>query len=393
MLAIKKYLLFAFLLDNIVVQSSLLNMYSNYFFYPFLAIGLLCMFDSRLWSGEAMAKFGCLYALMGVYVFYEFVIGSEYISEKTLLYLLAKIVTFGIIITGLTYNESFYRYKALKWIALAMALLMAYSLLTGDVVNVHNSGRLTAGFTNMNTTGSFGALIVGVVLFATRGRRWTYMDVICVLIGIYGVLAGASRSGFLMLGILAFMRYGVSIRTVAVVALVVVLGLYVFPALGIETIGIQRMVGTYEGVEGTNRDMEREAAAWMIAQHPWTGWGFEAQNQGYALRLSPLGSHNGYLESAKQMGLPVAILYFGIILFAVLRYVSRFVRYRMKMDVFFAMVVMILVCANYEGLFVGVHEFATNLFFFSLALVLVQGYKASHCRIQPGSANHTKLTN
>lgn len=368
---IKKYLLFAFLLENIITQTSLLGWLSNYLFYPFMALGALYVVNGSIFQDDKLRKFGWMYALMLVYIIYEFVIGAEYISLQTLLYLVAKITTFSIMIVSIDANEAFYRGKAVWWLALATGFFLIVGMATGgDVV----SGRALAGYTNSNTAGSLGAMTVGMLLFYMRGRKWNAIPILIMLFGMYGVLAGASRAGFLVLFLLIFFRYGINAKTVGTIGLVVVLGLFLLPAIGIETVGIQRLIDTYEGTEGTNREVEREAAKWMIAQKPWTGWGFEAVNQGIAAELTTLSSHNGYLEIVKQMGYPASIAFFLIILTAIVNYWNSFRRYRLHMNLFFALVLTLLIKANYEAGFVGVHEYGTNLFFFALAMMSSQVY-------------------
>lgn len=373
MLFLKKYLLFAFLIENIMAQTSLMGPLANPMFYTFLTLGLVCAMDGQIWNHTAIKEFGWAYALMGLYLFYEFFIGIEYINQKTLLYVLAKITTFVIIISGVYYNESFYRGKAIKWLTLTMSFFLLYGLASGGFAD--STGRMLAGYSNANTAGSMGAVIVGMTVFYTRGRKWHLWAAICVFAGMFGVLASGSRAGFLMLGLLVFLRYGINLKTIGMYAAIIILGLFLLPAIGIETVGIQRMFDTYNGTEGTNRDVEREAAEWMISQKPLIGWGYKAQNQGYALKLSMLGAHNGYLETIKQMGYPCAILYFAIVLSTILRGLSLQRKAKMKMTLFLAVVLMYLVKANYESLFVGVHEFGTNLFFFSLAIVSASSYR------------------
>ena len=47
---------------------------------------------------------------------------------------------------------------------------------------------------------------------------------------------------------------------------------------------------------------------------------------------------------------------------------------RLAMNMYFAISLMCLLKANYESLFIGVHEFETNLFFFVLAMVSYKVY-------------------
>lgn len=370
---IKKYLLFAFLLENILVQTSMLRWLSDYLFIPFLAVGAFCMLSPSFWSRENFGKFRWIYLLMMLYVGYEFTIGIQYIDSKTLLYTLSKVVTLGIIITSISCNAPFYRGKAVYWLVIAMAFFMFYGMLFGDVIHPVN-GRMQAGFTNANTAGSMGALTVGFVLFYMKGRRWNLLTVLIILVGFYGILAGGSRAGFLMLLMLIFFRFGINYKTVTLVGLLIITGLYILPAMNIHTVGLQRMVDTYNGIEGTNREFEREAAEWMIAQKPWTGWGYAVQNVGYAAKLSMLGSHNGYLEIIKQMGFPCAILYFAILLITIVKALFNRQYRRHGIDLFLSLSIMLAVSANYESLFIGVHEYNTNLFFIALALVSARYY-------------------
>lgn len=369
---IKKYLLFAFLLENIITQTSLLGWLSEYLFYPFMALGALYIINGSIFQGDKLKKFGWIYVLMLIYIIYEFFIGYEYISQKTLLYLVGKITTFSIIIVSIDANEAFYRNKAVWWFACAMGFFLIVGMFTGG--DVGGNGRALAGYTNSNTAGSMGALTVGMLLFYMRGRKWSAISILIMLFGMYGVLAGASRAGFLVLFLLIFFRYGINAKTVGAIALVVALGLFLLPAIGIETVGIQRLIDTYEGTEGTNREVEREAAEWMIAQKPWTGWGFQAVNQGEAALISTLGAHNGYIEMIKQLGYPCAILYFIPILILVFQNFKLILIGTVHNDLFYSLVIGSLVLANYETLFIGVHEYVTNIFYFSLAMVSAKRY-------------------
>ncbi len=364
-----------------MVQTSLMGALANPLFYIFLGLGLFCALDGKIWSSEALKKFGWAYALMGLYVVYEFIVGAAYLNQKTLLYMIAKIVTFVIIITGVYYNEAFYRGKAVKWLVITMSFFLLYGLISREYAD--SSGRMLAGYTNSNTTGGMGALIVGMVVFYMRDKKWTLIPMVCVFAGMFGVLAGGSRAGFLMLGLLIFLRYGFNIKTVGMCMAIIILGLYILPAVSVETVGLQRLLDTYNGIEGTNRDLEREAAEWMIAQRPWTGWGYEAANQGHARTLSSMGAHNAYLDMIKEIGYPCAIVYFLIIAKTLISglYIKR--KERKPLSLHMALLLILLVRANYESLLVGVHEFETNMFFVSLAIVSAGTYSfKNRCREQ-----------
>lgn len=361
-----------------MTQTYLLSFVSEYLFYPFLFLGIIAFINPELWKAKNISRFSCLYILMALYILYEFTIGAEYIDEKTLYYLVAKIATLGIIISGITYGEEFYRDKAVIVLIIFMAFILCYGVISGENNATGLSGRIRAGYTNENTTGTMGALIAGMLLFYLRKRQWNVLYAIILVVGCYGIFAGASRAGFLMLFLMVILRFGLNLKTAMFIVSVGLIGIYLLPSLGLDTVGMQRMIDTYNGVEGSNRDPEREAAEWMIAQRPWCGWGYEAVNQGYALMLSKLAAHNGYLEVTKQMGIPFAILYFLTIAVSLLRSWLAKNKSHKSMNVYLALALMLLVKANYESLFIGVHEYETNLFFFALAMSSYQTYMLKH---------------
>lgn len=376
-----KYLLLAFLIENIMTQTYLMSFMSEYLFYPFLVLGILAFVNPELWRSKNLSRFSPLYILMALYILYEFTIGSAYIDNKTLLYLVAKVATFGIIISGITYGEEFYKTKAVILLVSFMAFFLCYGIITGENVVMGGTGRIRVGYTNENTTGTMGALTAGMLLFYMRNRKWNAFYAILLIIGCYGIFAGASRAGFLMLFLMVILRFGLNLKTVLFILLVGGVGIFLLPSIGLDTVGMQRMINTYNGVEGSNREPERLAAEWMISQRPFIGWGFENVNQGYALFLSKLGPHNGYLEIAKQMGIPFAILYFLTIAVTLIRCWLAKNKHHEYMNVYLALALMLLVKANYESLFVGVHEYGTNVFFTALCMSSAHLYYLKHKKI------------
>lgn len=363
---LKKYLLYFMLLENVAVQTSLFGAYSSIFFNLFLGLGLFFILTGEVFKANAVKTFSPLYVLVGIYLFYEFTIGASYIDSRSLTYLVAKMTTFAIIITSVNSNYKFYETKGLHNLALFMCFFVVYGLATGGLTEA-SMGRSAMGFTNSNTTSGMGAFILGIVLFLTK--KWNWKNIVIAVIGLYAILAGGSRAGVLVAAIIIFMRYGISLKIIMMSFILVVASLFVLPAIGLETVGVERMIDTVEGSEGTNRDVEREACLMMISEKPLMGWGFEAQNQGKASLLSLLGSHNGYLETLKFMGIPMGGLWIAVYLLTVLRLYLKYRRYKLESDVYLAMLIAFTVNAYYEGLFVGVHEFTTNLIFVAMAMV------------------------
>lgn len=363
---LKKYLLYFMLLENVAVQTSLLGTYSSIFFNLFLGLGLFFILTGEVFKANVVKTFSPLYVLVSIYLLYEFTIGASYIDSRSLTYLVAKMTTFAIIITSVNSNYEFYETKGLHHLALFMCFLVMYGLVTGGLAEA-SMGRSTMGFTNSNTTSGMGAFILGIVLFLTK--KWNWKTIVIAVIGLYAILAGGSRAGVLVATIIIFMRYGISLKVIMMSSIVVITSLFVLPAIGLETVGVERLINTMEGSEGTNRDAEREACLMMISEKPLIGWGFEAQNQGKASLLSLLGSHNGYMETLKFMGIPMGGLWIAVYLWTVLRLYLKYRRYKLESDVYLAMLIAFTVNAYFEGLFVGVHEFATNLIFVAMAML------------------------
>lgn len=363
---LKKYLLFAFLLENVAVQTSLAAAFANPLFYLFLALGGIFVLKGELWNRQSIQVFWPLCALAVIYVVYQFTFGSGYINQRSLIYLTAKLTTFTIIIAGIKNNYEFYENRMLYGLAIFMCFFILYGFATGGAV-ARDSGRMLVGFTNENTTSSMGAMVVGAMIFNVRKWNWKY--ILIASIGLYALLAGGSRAGVLVLGILVIMRYGFSPKVLIATSLLVVSSVYVLPSIGLNTIGVERMMQTVNGSEGTNRDVEREACWMMIRENPYNGWGFEAQNQGAALVVSELGSHNGYLETLKFMGYPMGGLWIAILSISILYALWFYRKYKIEFDMHIAVLVAFYAKAFYEGLYVGVHEFGTNLVFVCLAIV------------------------
>ena len=312
-----------------------------------------------------MGTYWPLYVMGGIYVLYEFTFGQSTISTQTLIYLIAKLTTFAIIVMSVDNNFKFYERKMLYGLSVFICFFIVYGMATGGLEHSHSS-RMLVGFGNANSTSGMGAFVLGAMLFITE--KWNLKSLLITGIGLYAVLAGGSRAGIMVVAILIFIKYGFSPKMVLVFAAVVFAAVYILPAIGLNTVGIERFLHTVDGTEGSNRDNEREACWMMIREKPWNGWGFEAQNQGKALEMSELGSHNGYLETLKFMGYPCGGVWLGILVLSIWVIFKRYHKLGIARDMFVGLVLAFSVNAYFEGLFVGVHEFATNVFFVCLAV-------------------------
>lgn len=368
---IKKYILLIFLIENLLVQSPIFGM-SMLPFYIMMVLGALLIFSKELWSHNTYRECKPLYLLALVYIVYQFTLGFNTLSMQTLVYLMAKISTFIIITVSIANNWDFYAKKAPIYLAMIVVVILVLGL--NDATDSTITDRQTLGFGNANTTSSLSTFcLTGVLFLWNRKHRIVYFFI--AILAIYSMLAGGSRNAILMLGVSMLVWTGTSVRRMIPAAMALLLVWGTINIFQLDLAGVERLKGTIEGSIGTNRDLEREATLMMIEEKPWTGWGFEAENQGRAATISEMGSHNGYLDTIKFIGYPFALLFFVILFictFSLLKYAKSkdmVLRYHL------AIVLSHMVGAMYEGLFVGVHEFSTNMIFYSLAILTTYDYR------------------
>ena len=364
---IKDYLLFAFIIENVAAQTSLFGGMTNLLFYLILGLGVIAAFTSSLWIQNASNAFWWAYALGAIYLFYEFVLMPETISERSLLYVLAKIITMIMIIICVSSNFTFYYKRMLYPLALLLCFFILYGLTFGQGMDSSaTGGRLQLGYTNENTTSWMGAMAAGLLLFSVK--QWHWNDFLFLGIAFYGVLAGGSRAGLLLFVIILFAKYGITKRLIISLVVGFLVAVFLLPAIGLNTVGIERVHDTISGVETNDRSDVRKAAELMISKKPWTGWGLEAKNEGRARDISELGSHSGYLETIKFMGYPMGGLWLCIVIGAVIGVLAWHYKNKVALSFFEAYLIALPICALFEDVFTGVHEIETNFFYFSLGI-------------------------
>lgn len=363
---LRKYLLLLFIIENLFAQTKLFGFLSATLFYIFLGLGLLLV--PYCLSSKVYSACKPLYLIAGVYVLYEFTLGYPTISSDTLLYVLSKVVVMAIVIAGVTSNFSFYFSKSSRLFAFIITGVIIYSILSGGSAELGSDQRMELGFTNSNTTSMMGTIALAQFLFFYKRRPWYVWA--SMLICLIGILGGGSRNAILMAVVILVVRYGLTLRIVLVSLAMAFTVFYVLPRMGIKTVGVERMENTIEGKEGSNREVEREAAKIMIAQKPISGWGYRAQNVGKAAKLSVLGSHSGYLDHIKFMGYPFALLLFAAIWFYTLHYFRKLYPIRHAAVRFHISILLsLIVAAFFEAVWVGVHEIENTLFYMSMGIL------------------------
>ena len=365
---LKRNLLFILLAENVLAHTQ--GAFAI-LFYIIIIVGALFLFSDTLFNPDTYKSCKGIYWIGLIYFIYEFSFGIRSIDRHNLLYLAAKLSTFIIIITCVTSNWEFYFKKNIWLISFLLVGVVVYGILFGGGKEVN--GRLLLGFTNSNDTSIFSAIAFAGFFYYSRSLKpWIF---IVLAICIYGVLAGASRNGMVILVLYIFLRSGISFKTIFVGALICLFSLVILPSANIQTQGIERLTNTISGKESSDRDEVRRAAWKMIEQRPIEGWGYDATNTGAAAIISKMGAHNGYLDNLKFMGYPcfvlwiITMLIFTIPLLRLYRINDRFVKFHV------AVLITTYFSAFFESYFVGVHEFVTNFFFTSMALLSTYKYR------------------
>ena len=368
---IKKYILLIFLIENLLTQSSVFGL-SQWFFYLMLAVGAALMLDKTIWSRQTFAECKPLYLIALVYVLYQFTLGYDTITMRSLIYLLAKVTTFVIISVSVVSDWEFNARKVPLYLAFVVIAILLFGL--NNAENINSGERLELGFGNTNSTSILSAFCLSITLFFWNPKR-SVIYVLFALLALYAMLAGGGRNAILIFGVSIIVWSGFSVKKIIPAALALLLLWGAINVLQLNLAGVNRVIETINGTMGSNREYEREAVWMMIKEKPWTGWGFEAQNVGRAAIISEMGSHNGYLETLKFMGYPFFILFCAVLLLSVLPFIRYIKSSDMTVRFHLAVVLSHLAAAFFEGLFVGVHEFSTNIVFYSLAVLSTHNYR------------------
>jgi len=367
---LKKYILFAFLIENLFMQTYVVQL-GMWPFYITCGIGLVLMFSKEFWSKDTYLKCKPMYLLALIYILYQFTIGVDTITPRSLLYLLAKVTTFVIVVVSVVTDWQFYARKVPVYFMFVVFAVLLYGIITGNGLN--SGERLKLGFGNVNSTSSIAAIcFASAVFFWKKKHAWIYA--IVAVVSLFAVFAGGSRNGMFSLAIIMLVWTGLSVKKVVYAGIVLFMMWGVINVLHVNLAGVGRIKDTIEGIEGTNRDTEREAAYMMINEKPWTGWGFEAENIGGAEEVSAMGAHSGYLDTIKYLGYPTALLWFAVLFISVVPLLKYIKSGDMALRYHLAIVVSHIAAAFFESLYVGVHELSTNIIFFSLSVLTTYRY-------------------
>lgn len=369
---IGKYLLVVLLIANLSSQYVLFTPMSNILFYGSLGVCVLYSIISchQFLHINNLKATSFLWLFIITLTVYQFTLGIISLTEESIKYLCAKCVVLLIIYWGITTNFRFYYQKIIPIVIYTITLLIIYGYLFHNEIF---AGRSTCGFGNPNSTSAISS--IGFAGFLLIGYKPRWLTLICAAVCLFGVLAGGSRTVTAVCIIAIFLKYKFSFKTVALFSICLTLSLIIFPYLGFNLNGINRVVNAFTTHDFVgSRGEVREATIKMITERPWSGWGFKSGIQGEAEKITTLGSHNGYLDIIKAMGYPFATIIFvgsGIILWKIKNVLTSkdpFIRFHL----FIAG--SILLSAFYESYIIGVNQIMTNFLFMSISILQYYSY-------------------
>lgn len=365
---ITKYWAFLYLLGNIFAQYIKLGFLAQPTFYMLIAIGVvLLVMNIRVLSEQSMFRSHLfIYVFSFSLILYQFTLGLPYLNMKSITYLTAKVVCDFMFIISITKNAEFYERKFYLYLPILAVCLIGIGLFIGGV-DIH-SHRQTYGFGNSNAMCSIAALSAGCIFIQNqRLNKWHW---IAIAICVYGVLMGGSRTSMVILIFGFIFKYGLRIKTLFIVG-AMFLSVSLMDNMGMKFSGIERLTSTVQsGDYVDDRRSERKATIMMIEKNPIIGNGLYADNTGAAKKVSQLGSHNGYLDLIKFMG----VLFGGFSIIILFVHVWRILKefYSSKnlyIRTHLYIVISVLASAMYEAYIWGVNQMTNSFLFVSLAFL------------------------
>lgn len=373
---LRKYLLLLFLIANITAEYILFMSVSKYLFYAALGLSVFLLLSKKVISPAAVKSCPHIYALAGILIIYQLLFGMESFSYDSATYFAGKLATFGIMMLCISDNFEFYLKKSIlpfSYIILALIVLGWFYHRTSSI----SSSYFIFGFANRNAACAVSAIGFAGFLFA-KGHHKKF-DYLCMAILLFTILVGGSRNSLAMCILFVIIKYGLSMRMVAVMSLSAILIIFVLPEMGIEISAFDRLIDTVTGNLASDREAQRQGAMMMIQDKPVTGWGLASQIQGKALEISHYGAHNGYLTLIMYMGLPLGIAFIGTIALGVLkRFFKLYKLHNNVLNYHLAVMISILFAANQEDYLVGVNQITTNIFFVSFVVTGIYMYYHKH---------------
>ena len=357
---LEKYLLVLFLIANMTSEYRLLAPASKVLFYTVLVLSIPIVLSKGF--GKSRKMFSQLMALIFIYLVAQFVFQTDLWTQENILYTISKCVVFSIMMICISSDFDYYFRQTMNLFPFVILGLVA----AGWVINrVDPLGMISFGFVNRNVACTLAT--VGFAGFMFRNEMPTKKDMLCLFFLFATILYGGSRNALAMCVLILMVRYGLSFKMVLAGGVLMVLMIFVLPAIGLEITAFERLLGTLDGTVAMDREEVREGALRMIAARPWTGWGYHYANLG-SVDLA-MNAHNGYLTTIENLGWPCGLFLLANIILGSLKRLKLYRLHNRTINYHLAIVVSTLFGANQEDYLVGVNQCTTNLFFLSFAVL------------------------
>lgn len=369
---LKKQLLLLYLIANATAEYVSLMFASKYLFYAVLALSIPIIISKNVFAKNIRVQCPQMYFMMAIYLIAQFVLQADLINNQILTYTIGKVVTFCIMMFCISHNFDYYFKQTIR----PLSYIILGLLLVGWFINKGEIGGddyITFGFANRNAACTLGS--IGFAGFLFTSKKYSFKEYLFMAFLLLTILIGGSRNALAMCLLFIIVRYGLSGKLVFASLACIFFIVYVLPEFGLEAVALDRLEGTLSGTVSLDREDQREAAKWMIMQRPWTGWGYNHENIGYALALTEYGAHNGYLTTMKNLGIPLGIMLLVTILWTSLKNLRLYKLHNMEINYHLAVVVSILLAANFEDFLVGVNQITTNIFFLSFVVLNIYRYR------------------
>lgn len=369
---LEKHLLLLFLIANATAEYVSLMFASKYLFYTVLALSIPIIISKNVFAKNIRVQCPQMYFMMAIYLIAQFVLQADLINNQTLTYTIGKVVTFCIMMFCISHNFEYYFKQTIR----PLSYIILGLLLVGWFINKGGIGvddYITFGFANRNAACTLGS--IGFAGFLFTSEKYSFKDYLFMAFLLITILIGGSRNALVMCLLFIIVRYGVSGKLVFASFACFFTVFYVLPELGLEAVALDRLEGTLSGTVSLDREDQREATIWMIMQRPWTGWGYNHDNFGYALSLTEYGAHNGYLTTLRNLGIPLGFVLLFIIIWTSLKNLKLYKLHNMEINYHLAVIVSILLAANFEDFLVGVNQITTNIFFLSFVVLNIYRYR------------------
>mgnify|MGYP001385829516 CR=1 FL=1 len=284
---------------------------------------------------------------------------------EALKYLFARVIQFSIISFSIYHHYDYYKSNFL----IHLSYFLFFLVLVGFIINPFIfSGRYSGVMWNPNAFSVF--LIIGFGAFFLRDRYKSSLQYFMMFTFLLLALSTGSRGVIVAIILMYLLKYRLSVTTVLYACF------FTFLYFLVINLDFDTSLNRFAEQELFNdRILQYKYAFLSIKNKLISGYGLDK----YAyldrslvplhLKSQIIGAHNGYLAILTQYG----IIFGSIIIYIIARKAYSLMIYfynsSNNLKVYLFIIIYTLVATLYESLIVGINEFNTILFWFSMAIL------------------------